>query len=56
MKKTVLTFGILAAPSLFLLLWTVDARLVVGRDVFAVALVQVAVIGLFVARWYRPDS
>lgn len=46
-------FVAVALPSLFILLWTIDAALVPGADVFLVALVQVIFIAVFVGYLYR---
>lgn len=45
-----------ALPSLFLLFWAVDAPLLVGRDVFLLALLQAVFIGVFLWRWHAPPS
>lgn len=43
-------------PSLFMLLVSVDAPLVLGRDVFLISLLQVVFIGVFIAYAYRKAS
>lgn len=45
-----------ALPSLFMLLWTVDAALVAGADVFLLALIQVGFIAVFMWRWHSPPA
>lgn len=45
-------FVAVALPSLFILVWTLDAALVPGADVFLVALAQVLFIGVFVGYLY----
>jgi len=45
-----------ALPSLFMLVWTLDAALVPGADVFLVALVQVVFIAVFMWRWHSPSE
>lgn len=49
-------FIAIALPSLFTLVWTLDAALVPGADVFLVALVQVVFIAVFIGYLYRKYS
>ncbi len=48
---------VVAIPTLFMLIWTIDAPLVPGADVFLLALVQlVFIIGFFVYDSWRGGS
>lgn len=48
-------FAIVALPALFMLVWTFDALLVPGADVFIVALIQIVFITVFIGyvNWKR---
>lgn len=48
-------FFAVGLPSLFILLWTLDAPLVPGADVFVIALIQVLFLAVFIA-WIRRTS
>lgn len=43
-------------PTLFLLLWSVDAVLMVGQDVFLIALVQFIVLAVFFWRYHEAPE
>jgi hypothetical protein len=52
--KTIGQFLVVALPTLFTLLWTIDAALVPGADVFFIALLQlVFLVGYFAWDGYR---
>lgn len=53
--KTAGLFVLVALPSLFLVLWTGDAVLVLAEDVFLIALLQVAFIAVYVWRQHGTD-
>lgn len=46
-------FVAVSLPSLFMVIWTIDAALVPGADVFLIALAQVLFIGIFISYLYR---
>ncbi|WP_254861977.1 hypothetical protein [Halovivax gelatinilyticus] len=54
--KRIGQFVAVALPSLFMLLWTLDAALVLGEDVFVIALLQVVFIAVFMWRWHAPPQ
>lgn len=43
-------------PTLFLLLWSIDAALMVGQDVFLIALVQFIVFAVFFWRFHESPE
>lgn len=47
---------VVSLPALFMLLWTLDAALVPGADVFIVALIQLIFIAIYVGYiyWQAP--
>lgn len=51
--KAIGQFVIVALPALFMLLWTLDAALVPGADVFIIAFIQVLFIGIYIGYQYR---
>lgn len=52
--KGIIGYFVVALPTLFMLVWTIDAALVPGADVFFVALAQaIFLAGLFVYLWRR---
>lgn len=50
--KAIGQFVIVALPSLFILLWTLDAALVPAADVFIITLVQTLFIAIFIGYIY----
>lgn len=50
--KAIVQFVIVALPSLFILLWTLDAALVPGADVFIITAVQTLFIAIFIVYIY----
>ena len=57
-SKRVGQFIAVSLPSLFVLIWTLDAPLVPGADVFVLALLQVVFIAGFLGylAWRTPDQ
>ena len=52
--KGIIGYIVVALPTLFMLVWTIDAALVPGADVFIVAFAQALFLaGLFLYLWRR---
>lgn len=51
--KTIGQFILVALPTLFMLLWTLNAALVPGADVFIIAAIQLVFIVIYIGYNYR---
>lgn len=45
-----------ALPTIFLLLWSVDAVLMAGQDVFLLAVIQFVILAGFFWRYHEPPE
>lgn len=55
-KKYIGQFMGVSLPTIFLLLWSLDAPLMVGQDVFLVAVIQFVVLAGFFWRYHEPPE
>jgi len=56
MFKTIGKFVAVSSPTIFLLIWSFDAPLMVGADVFIIALLQFIFLGVYMGLSYRSSG